>query len=249
MDEGLFKRVLEEHVKEFKNNILLELEKSHDLWFEDFGFPIFGSTSKDYHEQVYFQSYLESYCRKLINGFLKEIIQSECKGTYYWPEFEYDGIYNGYTNIEYENEFDFEFIDRQSRIGYRYTYFNYDEIDSLLSKGNVNSICLVIWKHKNDLVCTEFDDNRVKVILVWELFQELFYELKPEDITLFYNAFVTTITESIEWAHSIISLVTIPGFTSLYLHKNRTKLIKDLEKKVQELTCFMFIIKNIKILS
>lgn len=56
--------ILDDNINNYINNIAYELEQSHDYWFEDFGFPIFGETSKEYHEQVYFESYFESYTRK-----------------------------------------------------------------------------------------------------------------------------------------------------------------------------------------
>lgn len=102
--------LLREHTTQFVNNIARELENTHDQWFDGFGFPIFGETSKDYHEQVYFQSYLESYTRKMINGMLKELCDEDVPYRIRWPEFEFCGIYNGYTNSEYEKDFHFEFI-------------------------------------------------------------------------------------------------------------------------------------------
>ena len=71
MKESTLQEVLERNQKIFINNIARELENSHDKYFDGFGFPIFGVTSKDYHEQVYFQSYLESYTGKMTNDILK----------------------------------------------------------------------------------------------------------------------------------------------------------------------------------
>lgn len=47
--------ILDEHIEIFLNNIGYELENRHTRWFEGFGFPLFGETSKNYHEQVYFE--------------------------------------------------------------------------------------------------------------------------------------------------------------------------------------------------
>ena len=51
-----FIQLLEKHIEIFLNNISYELETTHNQWFDSFGFPMFGVTSKDYHEQVYFES-------------------------------------------------------------------------------------------------------------------------------------------------------------------------------------------------
>ena len=46
-------------IDDYINNIAFELEQSHDRLFDSFGFPMFGETSYNYHEQVYYDSYLE----------------------------------------------------------------------------------------------------------------------------------------------------------------------------------------------
>ena len=112
MKESQLRKLLEERVESYINNIAKELEESHDRWFENFGFPIFGETSKEYHEQVYFQSYIESYTRKMINSILLEMCYEDCADKITCPEFEYLGVYNGYTNTECEQEFGFELITR-----------------------------------------------------------------------------------------------------------------------------------------
>lgn len=236
MDKARLIRILDEQTELFKNNIAIELESTHDQWFENFGFPIFGVSSKDYHEQVYFQSYLESYTRKMINGILKSIIDYEVSDEIKWPEFDYSGIYNGYTNSEYESEFGFEFINVDRKIGYRYSSFHYDEIDSLLSPGSIENIKLVLWQ--DEVASFEFGNDCASVITLWELFQELFEEMNCDEIKAMYDLFVEYATNAVEQANSMISLTTMPGFTSAYLHKNRVEIVSDLEKDVSSAQSF-----------
>lgn len=141
-------KIIDNNIEIYINNIALELEQSHDHWFDDFGFPIFGQTSKEYHEQVYFESYFESYTRKLINSILKDICKDECADEIIWPESRYVGIYNGYTNVECEKEFCFEFINTDRKIGYRYTRVKLEEIDFLLKKETLKKLCWSSGKMK-----------------------------------------------------------------------------------------------------
>lgn len=238
--------ILNKHVNEFINNIKIELESPHDSWFDNFGFPIFSTTSKDFHEQIYFQSYLESYSRKMINSVLKELFDEDVEYKIVWPEFEYKGFYTGYLNSEYEQEFKFEFIDCDNRIGYRYSTFSVQEIDRLCSQGNVDSIVLILWEKEDEAICFGYDDNRIKVILLWELFEELFSELSIDEVRNMYDTFVDGIKKAIEEACSIISLTTLPGFTPSYIHKNRAAVLNAFVKDIKSLSCFFVKNKNYK---
>ncbi len=189
MRETELKHLLEEHVKVYINCIAIELERSHDHWIESFGFPMFGETSREYHEQVYFQSYLESYTRKLINGILHDVCSEESADKITWPELEYFGVYEGYTNAECEQKFKFEFINEDMKIGYRYAFVHLDEIDGLLTNDTVESIALVLWQNEDDPPGFTYDDPRIRVILLWDLFHELFCELDEDEIRLMYNLF------------------------------------------------------------
>ncbi len=238
MNNERLKQILERHIDNFKNNIAFELETSHDQLFEGFGFPIFGETSKDYHEQVYFQSYLESYTRKMVNAILKEIIDFEVCDKFIWPEFEYKGIYRGYTNSEYEKEFIFEFINIDRSIGYRYCSFHWDEIDTLLSEGGVDAIRIILWEDENGWPYFCYDDNRIKVIMVYDLFQELFGELSDDEIRSMYDLFIEEVAKAVEEANSMISITTVPGFTTAFLHKTRAEVVSGLEKEVSSAKVF-----------
>ena len=236
MKESELKELINEHTNNYINNIAIELERPHNQWFENFGFPIFGETSKEYYEQVYFQSYLESYTRKMINGIFQDIFYDDVSDKIEWPEFEYKGIYNGFTNIEYEQEFGFEFINRDQEIGYRYTRFSYNKIDQLLTKGKVKAIVLILWQV--DDVRFSYNDSRIKVVNLWELFQDLFLELSQEEISSMYQLFTESMNNAVELANSMISLTTIPGFTSSYLYKSREESVQILQKKAKTLSSF-----------
>ena len=238
MNETKIRQLLKEHVATYINNIAIELERFRDGWFDGFGFPMFGETSREYHEQVYFQSYLESYTRKLINGILHDICEEESTDKITWPEFEYHGIYNGYTNSECEQEFRFEFIDHDKKIGYRYTSVKLDEIDELLSDDTVKSIAVVLWQTEDDPPGFHYGDSRIRVILLWDLFEELFCELDEEEIRLMYDLFTDQVTQAVTRANSMISLVTLPGFTASYLYKTREETLRDLRKQIHDLSCF-----------
>ena len=238
MKENQLRALLDKHIDTFISNIAIELEKSHDKWFDGFGFPMFGETSKQYHEQVYFQSYLESYTRQLINGILKEILEDEFAAEFSWPEFEHVGTYKGYSNIECEQEFGFQFIDRNEKVGYRYTFFHDDEIEGLLSKGKVESVTLVVWQNKDEIIGFEYEDERVRIILLWDLFHELFWGLEENEISTMYNLFTTKVTKAVERAQSMISLTTLPGFTPSYLYKTRNQTVEELAEDVGTLSCF-----------
>lgn len=244
MKEAQLTKLLDEKVDIYINNIAKELETSHARLFEDFGFPMFGVTSNDYHEQVYFQSYLESYTRKMINGMLKGMTDYEVSEEIDWPEFEYAGIYTGYTNIECEKEFGFEFINPERKIGYRYTRFYIDEIDGLLAKGNVNSIELIVWENKDYDIGIEYGDPRVKIILLWDLFQELFSELNSDEIRGMYDQFVEAVSKAVDKANSMISLETLPGFTGSYLYKTKDNTINSLRNEINNLSYYY--VKNQK---
>lgn len=246
MRENQLRKVLEERVETFIDNIAKELEDSHDRWFESFGFPIFGETSKEYHEQVYYQSYLESYTRKMINGILLEICYEDCADKITCPEFDYEGVYNGYTNTECEQEFGFELINHDQKIGYRYTFVQLDDIDNLLTRGGVNTIVLVVWQNEDDPAGFHYTDPRVKVVLLWDMFQELFCELEEEEIRLMYDLFTEYVSKAVAQANSMISLVTLPGFTPSYIHKTRNEVLYDLQRKVCALSSFFVKNENYK---
>lgn len=238
MNEIQLKRIIKHHIDEYQNNIAVELESSHDKWFDDFGFPIFGETSKDYHEQVYFQSYFESYTRKMINGILKGIFDYELSYEMACPEFEYYGIYNGYTNSECEQKFGFEFVNRDEKIGYRYTTFAPEELERLLKESDVEKIKLIIWQSEEKPIGFCYDDDRVSVFSPYEWFCELFDELNPDEIDNMYQLIIDDVTKAVMQAKSMVSLVTLPGFTPSYIHKNRVTMVKDLEKEITLLSSF-----------
>ncbi len=234
MKEKQLRELLQNQVSIFINNIAFELEQPHDQLFEGFGFPVFRDTSKEYHEQVYFQSYLESYTRKMINAILKEICYEDVGDEIIWPEFEFLGIYNGYTNTECERKFKFEFYNKDTKTGYRYTCIRDDTIEQLLNK-DIQTIKIVDWQNDGGIV---YADKRVEVILIWDLFQELFDDLEDTEIRLMYDLFMEYVSKAIAQAGAMISLTTIPGFTSLYLYKTRVETVTSLRKEVRSLTSF-----------
>lgn len=246
MKENDLLRIIGEHVAIYKNCIARELESSHDQLFDDFGFPMFGNTSSEYREQVYYSSYLESYTRILVNSILKDIFDEECPDNIYWPEFECFELYNGYTNVECEQRFGFSFINYDTKVGYRYSDFREDEIDSLLRKGNINAITLIIWENKNHAVVPEYKDKRVQVILMHDMLHELLYELDEDEIDCIYNHFVENIALAVKDANNLISLETLPGFTPSFLHKYRSSIKNDLVSEVKQLSCFYVKNKNFK---
>jgi len=229
-------KILDDNIEIYINNIAYELEHSHDHWFDDFCFPIFGQTSKEYHEQVYFESYFESYTRKLINGILKDICDEECAYEIKWPEFEYVGIYNGYTNVECEKEFGFEFIDTDRKIGYRYTTVKNEEIESLLNKGNVEKIVCVEWLNEDDIICKSYGDRPVDIILLWDLFTKLFDDLDIAEIRKMYDSFIERVSAAVTKANSMISLVTLPGFTPYYMSKTRQEILSTIKNEISSLS-------------
>jgi len=238
MNKSRLTEIIESQVSTFLNNIAREMEKPHADLFDGFGFPVFGESSREYHEQVYFQSYLESYTRKLINSILQEIFEEELWDEIVWPEFEYNGIYSGYTNAECEQEFGFEFINKDKKIGYRYTSFKNDEIGALLSQGKVENIELVIWESRDYSPSFHYGDSRVRVVNVFELFQELFVELSEQEIIDMYDIFEKKLNKAVAQANSMISLTTIPGFTTSYLNKMKCENICTLQKEIDLLTYF-----------
>lgn len=237
MDDGTLKEILERQQRIFVSNIAYELEKSHSRRFESFGFPVFGAISNDYYEQVYFQSYLESYTRKFINGVLKEVLDDVC-ADFTWPEFDCAGIYNGYTNIEYEKQFGFEFIDNANKIGYRYYHIDPDKTNSIKEKWNVKSINIVLWQSEDMFDSFAYDDNSIKVISIVEMFKELLFDIAEEEVKRNYNMFIRYVYAGVRKANEMISLVTIPGFTSSYVHKTREKMIGYLRKEIACITKF-----------
>ena len=231
-------QILDDNIEVFINNIAFELEKAHHTWFEDFGFPMFGKISEKYHEQVFFQSYLESYTRKMINGILKEIFDEEIGQDIVWPEFDFIGVYNGFNNIECEQKFGFEFINKDSKVGYRYCYLRNVDIEELLDKGGVNSINIILWENEAEGWEVEYEDSRIKEILLWDLFNELFFDIDKEEIRLMYDLFTKRIAKAVDQANSMISLTTLPGFTPSYLFKTRNKIITKMKKEIRLLSYY-----------
>lgn len=231
-------KIIRNNVSVFIDNIKYELEHCHDYYFEEFGFPMFGAASRDFHEQVYFESYLESYTRKMINAILKEMLEQESADEIYWPEIECPGIYRGYTNIEYEKKFKFEFINFDTKIGYRYAFFHCDEIAELLKTENVEKIKLIIWESEDDTPGFGYEDVSAEVISLWGAFKELFYNSSEDENYEMYIFFVDEIKNAVNQAKNMISLSTIPGFTPQYIYKNRAKILATLQNEVKELKLF-----------
>ena len=239
MEEHRLKKIIDKHVEMYINNIAHELEESHERWFENFGFPMFGEISKEYYEQIFFESYLEHYTRVMINGILKEMLDEENSDLFVWPEFEYPGWYIGYSNKECEQKFGFEFINRDQKIGYRYVFFYADEINELLNKEEIKTIVLVKWENEDDIHSFHYGDARARVILVLDLFKELFNELNEEhEIHKMYDLFIESINKAVKKTNSLISLTTLPGFTPSYLGKIRDELLRDLRKEISFLCSF-----------
>ncbi len=238
MKEKQLSELLDRHISSYLDCIAVELEKPHDTWFDGFGFPMFGETSKQYHEQVYFQSYLESYTRQLVNGILKEIADEESDDEIVWPEQNHFGIYRGYTNSECEQKFGFEFINRETNVGYRYCYFRSDEIESLMALGNVDGITLVLWENNDAIIGSDYGDERVKILLLCDLFHEFFYDLDEEEVDGMYGLFIERVANAVERANSMISLTTVPGFTPSYLYKTRNETVTNMRKEIRGLSCF-----------
>lgn len=230
MREFHFRKMIEEEISIYINNIARELEEKHDKWFEGFGFPIFGVTSKDYHEQVYFESYLESYTRKMINGILREMCRFELADIIDWPESDGEEIYIGYTNAECEEKFGFEFINRDRKIGYRYV-FNKDQIEKLLSKEEVEAIRVVLWQEAEKPISNIYEGAQVSFINIWELFVELFEDMDEKEVRMNYAIFVEEVTKAVEQANSMISLITMPGFTPSYIHIFRSEVFVSSQVK------------------
>ena len=237
MNEQTLKRIIDNQTKIYLNNIARELEESHDKWFDSFGFPIFGVTSKDYHEQVYFESYLESYTRKMINSILRDMADEECILDLEWPEFNFNGEYNGYTNKEYEETFGFEFIDRQFETGYRYTYFYADQLVPLLEREKIKSICIILWEDEETFGNGIYEDNRVNVVRVYDFLKE-FFGFNDSTTSILYDLLVSSIKDAVNQANSMISLVTLPGFTRSFMHRFRYQLVNDLESDILNLHFF-----------
>ncbi len=235
---------MSDEIDVYINNIARELEDSHDKWFDSFGFPIFGETSKEYHEQVYFQSYLESYTRKLINGILKKMFEAQGRSNFSWPEFEYYGVYNGYTNKEYEESFRFEFIDTEEKTGYRYCVVNLDEIDSLLADEKVEKVKRIIWEEA-ETIGFDYEDPRIEVLSLADFFYSCFNSSESEEGDIFH-LFVSNISEAVTRANSMISLVSLPGFTSQYIYKSKDEVRKNFVDKICDLTLFNVMSENHK---
>lgn len=238
MKKEQLSKILDENINVFIDNIVYELEHSHDRFFDDFGFSMFGTSSKDYHEQVYFESYLESYTRKMINSILKDMLDEDSSDEIHFLEQEHNGIYNGYTNSECEKEFLFEFIDYDTKVGYRYSFFNNDEIDELLKMDNVDCIKLIVWNHEDDYIGFSYGDERAEAILVRDLFKELFYDLEENENYEMYTSFVEKISAAVASAKNMISLSTLPGFTPQYIHNNKASVLDDLVHEIKSLSLF-----------
>lgn len=239
MKEKQMNDILDRNIDIFINNIAFELEKKHSQLFDNFGFPMFGGTSALYHEQVYFKSYLEHYTRNMINSILKEITDMEALYKLIWPELDCAEIFVGYTNDECEQKYGFEFINPDAKIGYRYVYFHSDEIESLLKKGNVDHITLIEWKNQDEIIGFHYGDGtQANVILLIDLFYELFDDLDETEINTMYDLFITRVAIAVGQAKQMISLTTLPGFTPSYLYQMRLDTVSKLRTEIKNLKCF-----------
>lgn len=252
MNEAELDKILSENIDYYKNNIACELENTHDHYFDNFGFPKYGITSKEYHEQVYFESYVESYTRKMINSILKDISYSESSDEICWPELEHYGIYNGYTNSEYEHEykhgyeqgFGFECINVDKKIGYRYTAIKLDEIDEIFENEIISEIKIVEWD--NDIPSYGYGDNRIHVISMQDFFRDLYDDMSGEELEIIVTRFDERISEAVKNAMQMVSLTTLPGFTPYYLHKFRDEIIAELRCDINKLAKFCIYNKEYK---
>lgn len=250
MNKNEVDKILTKNIDIYKNNIAYELERSHDHYFNGFGFPKYGITSKEYHEQVYFESYVESYTRKLINNILKDISYYESSDEISWPELEYGGVYNGYTNAEYEHEYEqgfgFECINENRKIGYRYSTIKLNEIDKIFEYKNVNEIKIVEWNDEDVPISFCYEDERIHVISVSEFFHDLYDDISDEEFEIIYSCFNEKVSEAVKEVMQMISLTTLPGFTPNYLHKFREEIVSDLQCDVNRLVEFKIYNANYK---
>lgn len=238
MKESRLIEILDERAKQFQSNIDRELEDAHHRLFEEFGFPIFAETSKDFHEQVYFQSYLEHYTRALINGTLKDLIEEMLPNVIYsWPEMEFKGWYIGYTNAECEQKFSFEFFNEDEGIGYLYRIIQPDEVNRLFETTSADYIRVITWEPNDEPRRIGYGDKRIKVINVAGLFQELFSSLPLGEVNTMYTMFLEKISEAVSIAADKISLVTLPGFTPIYRNKTRDQTLNEFKTEVKSLVC------------
>ena len=227
-------------IDDYINNIAFELEQSHDRLFDSFGFPMFGETSYNYHEQVYYDSYLEYYTRLMINKILQKMADEDVEEEIEWPELELYDIYKGYTNAEYEEKYGFDFINYETKIGYRYTYFSsIEEADKLLNSNNdIDKIEIVMWEEKDTVCAIQYDDERIKVVLLWDMFHELFENLPENEINSMYDLFTGEIAKAVKRANSLIFLTTLPGFTSSYLYRAREESMSAMQNEVRSISSF-----------
>lgn len=238
MNNSKILEIIKCHVEFFHVCVDKELEKEHHNLFDGFGFPMFEDTTKYYHEQVFFQSYLEHYTRNMINGILKELIEKLVPDSdFSWPEFEYKGFYIGYNNPECEKEFGYEFLNNDTGTAYRYVSIpDFDEVEYLLNKHELTSIKIVPWE-KDDEPYYDYDDERISTISVSELFIELFSVLNSDEINDLYRTFIDAISNAVKKASGKISLTSLPGFTPSFRHKNRRFVLSSVEKEIKSLRC------------
>ena len=238
MKESRLIEILDGRIQEFHSNIDRELEDAHHRLFDDFGFPIFAETSKDFHEQVYFQSYLEHYTRALINGTLKDLIEATLPDAIYrWPEMEFNGWYIGFTNAECEQKFSFEFFNEDEGIGYLYRIIPQEEVNRLFETTTADYIRVVTWEQGDEPCGIGYVDERIDVINVEGLFHEVFSSLLPDEVNTMYARFLEKISEAVRIAADKISLVTLPGFTPIYRNKTRDRTLSEFKEEVRSLEC------------
>jgi len=245
MNQNRIEEIMGEEKLIFINSVSRELEKKHAPCFDNFGFPCYGKIEDAYYEQVYFQSYLESFTRKLMNGILKQVAEEESFASLIWPEYQL-ACYNGYQNTEYEKEYRFELVDSDSNTGYRYTLLPADEEERELffKKANVGKVIIVDW---GDFDCICYDDSRVEIVTPRDFFEMLLTDEAEDELEWFTKSFDECIADAVKQATKIISLRTVPGFTPQYLYHNRGSMLRDIEKRLSEISFYYVKNKDYKI--
>ena len=248
-DRQELNRIVKDNLELFYNAIFDARKNNHDKLFNNFGFPMFGTIPSEYYEQVYFASYLEYYTRQLINGIIREIALINSADEFKWICNEH-WTYIGYTNKEYEHDFDFEFINLDTCTGYRYTYLDRDDgpeehAKALMKKYGLKQIHIVDWIDEDSFGCFSYRIPGIKLISPKTLFNEVLLDgFECDEINQIYDTIIDCVTNAVSKARGIIGLQTIPQFSGWYLHKNRESLEHRLKENINEIAEFTVLSPN-----
>ncbi len=192
----IFKEILDGQEEQFKKNVMRDYLVFNREYCNCSGFSILKTISKEYEIQKFFEVRLEHYIRELLVNYVFRLTLEDKGVEVILPEVDnHDEGFHYYSNIEYENKVNYEFIADYgySKVMYRYTDISDEKARKLLSD-SVDELVIMSWDNSDRISDKRINVNNstVRRISVRDLFEK-YIGLEEYE---YYMSFLTgTITE------------------------------------------------------